>query len=121
MKTLNRPLSAIYRWFKVLVTLCIWQLQGMGNIDDNNNNNYNDNYINNNNNNNNNNDNDNDNNNDNNDDDNNLYFTRVALRFKDYNFHASGHRYGFLNDERDVAIFIFKDKEFNLFGPCILV
>ena len=39
----------------------------------------------------------------------------VALRFEDYNFHASGHkvencssRYSFLNDERDGAIFIFQ-------------
>ena len=40
----------------------------------------------------------------------------VALRFKDNNFHASDHRvencssrYSFLNDERDGAIFIFKE------------
>ena len=44
----------------------------------------------------------------------------MALRFKDYTFNSSGHRvencssrYSFLNDERDGAIFIFKDKEFH--------
>ena len=42
----------------------------------------------------------------------------MALRFKNYIFHVSGHRvdnyssrYSFLNDERDGAIFIFKDKD----------
>ena len=44
----------------------------------------------------------------------------MALRFKDCTFNSSGHRvencfsrYSFLNDERDGAIFIFKDKEFS--------
>ena len=48
----------------------------------------------------------------------------AARRFKDYTFHASGHRvkncssmYSFLNDERDGAIFVVKDKEFHFIIP----
>ena len=48
----------------------------------------------------------------------------VALRSKDYSFDSSGHRvencssrYSFLNDERDGAIFIFKDKESHITMP----
>ena len=46
----------------------------------------------------------------------------MALIFKDYTFLALDHRVqncssGFMNDERDGTIFIFKDNEFHIKVP----